>query len=136
MGATPPRNRRNGVLHLLAAPREYSMKKSGKILVIAAGLLALGLTLDYHRSGADPAWKGIKSGMTASEIHHLIGPPDTAHRMDKRVEIWWHRGLLRTTSLAVLYYNPDSPETASMVCCSTERAMDKVLEWIFCKFIM
>ena len=112
------------------------MKLSDKIILTVATLTVLVLTVDYLRSGPDPVWSQVKKDMSSAEIHHLAGPPDKLKTADARIEIWWRKGLIRSTSLAVLYYNPEAPETATNVCCSTEKTMDKIIMWIFCTFIM
>ena len=112
------------------------MKLSDKVILTTAMLATLVLIIDYTRSGPDPGWSQIKKGMSASEIHQLIGPAEKSKHTDARIEIWWRKGLLRSTSLAVLYYSPEAPQTATQVCCSTEKTLDKFIMWIFCTFIM
>ena len=112
------------------------MKLSDKIILSVVAMSILSLTVDYMRSGPDPVWSQVKKGMTASEIHQIIGPAEKSKQADARIEIWWRKGFLRSTSLAVLYYSQDTPETATHVCCSTEKALDKFIMWIFSTFIM
>ena len=63
------------------------MKLSDKIILTVVALTVLLLTVDYLRSGPDPAWSQVKKGVSSSEIHHLAGPPDQSKTTDTRIEI-------------------------------------------------
>lgn len=60
-----------------------------------------------------PKWAEAKAGMKASEIVASLGTPKNNVLDTKSIQIWENDGFIRTSSLAVLYYDPQKPEIAT-----------------------
>ena len=71
-------------------------------------LIAL-LAIDLIRSAPDSRWKSIQVGMTEEEVRAKLGKPTSDQAKVKSVQVWINEGFIRSTSLAVLYYDPEHP---------------------------
>ena len=79
-----------------------------KLLYARVLLIAL-LAVDLIRSAPDSRWKSIQVGMTEEEVRAKLGKPTSDMAKIKSVQVWINDGFVRTTSLAVLYYDPEHP---------------------------
>lgn len=82
--------------------------------LIWSGLLAVTLIVaDLVRSSADNQWKTIHPGMIEQDVVAKIGLPTTNVVKSKGVQIWLRDGLIRSTSIAVFYYDLERPSTVT-----------------------
>ncbi len=85
-----------------------------KRLLFSAAILAIAAIGGCVFIGApNPKWGAIKAGMNAQEIVANLGGPKNDLLQSKSVQIWMNDGVVRTSSLAVLYYDAQNPELAT-----------------------
>jgi hypothetical protein len=78
--------------------------------VLYAGILLIALlAVDLIRSAPDSRWKSIQVGMTEEEVRTKLDKPTSDQAKAKSVQVWINDGFIRSTSLAVLYYDPEHP---------------------------
>ena len=79
-----------------------------------AAILAISVVVISIFIGApSPKWAEVKAGIKASEIVVILGVPKHNLLESKSVQIWEHDGFLRTSSLGILYYDPNKPDIAT-----------------------
>ncbi len=83
---------------------------------ITAAILLMftaGVTVDLVRSRAPGEWDEIREGMNSSDVVEMVGKPDVNVLDSKEIQIWTKSGLIRSSSLAVFYYDTKNPNTAT-----------------------
>ena len=72
-----------------------------------------GLCFEFICVTPLPRYRLIRPGMSASEIHRILGEPQDPQRDLKGVEIWIRRGILLETCFAVSYSDRAQPDRAT-----------------------
>ena len=81
---------------------------------IYAAILAISVVaISVYIGAPSPKWAEIKVGMKAPEVVASLGAPKHNLLDSKSIQIWENGGFIRTSSLAVLYYDPQKPEIAT-----------------------
>ena len=99
-------------------------KRAISIGIVATLILTLGALIIV--GAPDRRWALVIVGMKADNISRLIGKPDHSLRQSKGIEIWNRGTLFRTSSIVVLYYEAQAPETATQVMRSTVWCWERI----------
>jgi hypothetical protein len=71
-------------------------------------------------------WASIEPGMDERQIVANLGPPTNNLLNSKGIQIWQNDGMIRTSSLAVLYYDPQRPQIATQTMKSDVWIWDRI----------
>ena len=77
--------------------------------ILATSVVAMSIFIGAPSS----KWAEIKIGMKAPEIVASLGSPKNDLLDSKSIQIWENDGFIRTSSIAILYYDPQKPEIAT-----------------------
>ena len=88
------------------------MKSAIKYCCLA---VLIGVIANVIIGAPSAGWADAKIGMKASDIVARLGRPSHDQLKTKGIQIWNRGGFIRTSSLAVLYYNQDAPDTATQL---------------------
>jgi hypothetical protein len=77
-------------------------------LILIAGGAVIGI--DIIRTKPDPRWNSIHPGMKLSSVIEKLGKPEVNLQSSKGIQIWNRSGILRTTSIALFYYDQNNPD--------------------------
>jgi hypothetical protein len=91
------------------------MKRRNAILFVVVGVILGALCFEFVCVCPRPSYSRISVGMTAAEVHRILGEPQDAMRDLKGVEIWIRSGVLLETCLAVNYLDQAHPDRATKV---------------------
>jgi hypothetical protein len=83
-----------------------NMKRRLVYITLAVPVL---IAADFMRSAAGRHWKSIQAGMTEVDVRSKLGKPSRNVFNSKGVQIWSNEGIIRSSSLAVFYYDPEHP---------------------------
>jgi hypothetical protein len=87
-------------------PSGRNMKR--RLIYITLAVIVL-IAADFMRSAAGRYWKSIQAGMTEVDVRSKLGKPSKDAFKSKRIQIWTNEGFIRSSSLAVFYYDPEHP---------------------------
>lgn len=88
------------------------MKTAIKILI---ALIFIGIIANLIIGAPSTNWDLIQPGMSQQKITALLGRPSMDVFKSKGIQIWNRGGFIRSSSLAIFYYNQDTPDRATEV---------------------
>jgi hypothetical protein len=85
------------------------------LLKIVIALIIIGIITNLIIGAPSAKWDLIHPGMPHREITTLLGHPSIDVFKSKGIQIWNRGGFIRSSSLAIFYYNQDTPDRATEV---------------------
>ena len=86
-----------------------------KLLLYTFGVALLSLLANVIIGAPSRRWSTIRPGMNAEQITSSLGAPDNDLIQSKSIQILTNGGFIRFSTLAVLYYDQNTPESATRV---------------------
>jgi hypothetical protein len=85
------------------------------LLKIVLALISISIIANLIIGAPSAKWDLIQPGMSQQEITTLLGRPSMDVFKSKGIQIWIRGGFIRSSSLAIFYYNQDTPDLATEV---------------------